>query len=71
MTFVMRSTPFCRPIRHTSTPMNTTSAMYTSICTGSASRALKTAALSSALTPASSPVALFTMKATIQPATVV
>ena len=71
MTFVMRSTPFCRPRLQISTPSTTTMAMYTSISPGLASSALKIWLLCSAVTPVSCPVALFTMKASIQPATVV
>ena len=57
MTFVMRSTPFCRPRLHTRKPMTTTSSIQPTISPGSASMPENTLETPWVSSPANVPVA--------------
>ena len=71
ITFVTRSMPFFSPALVVPTPMATTTSMYKVISTGFASRSLNTTAVPDASSPSNAPMALYTMNASIQPATTV
>ena len=71
MTFVMRSTPLCRPRPQTPNPPKTVSAMKIPISVGDASMDVKTPLTASVGTLAKAPVRNFQKYASIHPDTVV
>ena len=71
MSFVTRSTPLRNPARVTSTPMTTTASMNAVISKGFANSPLNTPSTPEASMPLNVPIAVSSMNASIQPATVV
>ena len=61
ITFVIRSTPFCRPRLQTKKPMTTTASIQPTISEGLASMVPKTPATPSGSSPTKVPVAIFAM----------
>ena len=71
ITFVMRSTPFCRPRLHTRKPMTTATIIQPISATGSASMPLNASPANAASAPSNMPDAICGTYASIQPHTVV